>query len=262
MNRAVDPDLHEKLCRYVLDELSDEERDGLEQKLLQDASLQDDLLTAIEGVADDFARGILSEERRRMLAERYGGDPEWEEAVEFARTMHTIEPEVSVSSAARGERSRRPWMRFPIFALAALAVVLLAVWTIEERPPKAKVVSGVPVAPVASWVLELPVLKGSPAQQDHVVTLPEIQGPIEIRMPLDRDVYNAYRVELQATDSGKSADLGEVRPVRRNGSAEVTILVDSARFRLGRYTIVLRAAEVDGRSTDVAGYSFRVVPAH
>lgn len=73
MNHDPNPEGHATLVRYLLDELSDEERDRLEERLLVDKSAQEDLAVAEEELAALLINGALPPEQRLLLERKFSG---------------------------------------------------------------------------------------------------------------------------------------------------------------------------------------------
>jgi hypothetical protein len=259
VNRDPNPERHATLVRYLLDELTDEERDRLEEWLLVDKSAQEDLAIAEEELADRFINGELPSPQRSLLERKFSGCPEWREKTRFARLIdRAIEQRFSVPIS----RIILPWRKWPMVALASAAMVL-AVWMFltPGRTPTTPGISPAESAqPVPSFLLAPVVRRGDRAQSDNVVELTPGSGRIELRLLLDRDLYPAYQVRLQFLDNGQMLRMGPFPPVRQGGARpELRFPIDSAWLKPGRYTIVLQASEGDGTVTEVDGYSFRVV---
>jgi hypothetical protein len=261
LNRDVE--LHSLLIRYLFDEVSDEERDQLEERLLADAEFHERLAVAEEEIADRYVKGELVPEQRTLVERKFEGCPEWEARTDVARAMARIEKEMHCKNVERRvEQSwaARSWeWRFvlPVFGLLTVAVAVWFVLGQGQRHPVGSSQKTLPNA-IASFLLTPAARKDGGPRPENIVELPSRPGPIELRLPLDRDFYSAYRVELQSFSSGQTVSLGVFAPSRQDQSKEIRVSVESATLSPGRYTIVLQASETDGSTTDVAGYSFRV----
>jgi hypothetical protein len=258
-----DAELHATLVRYLLDQLSDEERNGVEEHLLADAELQERLAVAEEEIADRYVNGELLPELRKLVEQKFGGCPDWEGRTDVARAMAKIEAEMAANAgqpARSGPAKYWEW-RF-VLPLAGLLTVAVVVWFgLAQRQPTGSSPKNLP-NPVASFLLTPAISKDASAQPENIVILPARAGPIELRLPLNKDFYPSYQVQLQSFSSEKAVSLGVATPLPQDHSKEIRVSVDSASLSPGRYTIVLRASETDGSVTDVAGYSFRVVIAN
>jgi len=269
VNRDLDPGRHVTLVRYLLDQLSGEERDRLEVRLLADGEFQEELTVAEEEIADLYVKGWLPPEQQRLLERKFSESPEWKVRIDLARVMNRAEAELAVAQPT----GWRKWLAgFRALGLgkqlAALAsiVAILGVWLVlgpgrKDKDAGASSQRFLPAVP--SFLLAPAVRKDAVPQSDNIVLLPERPGLIELRLPLDRDFYRAYQVQLQSLATGQTVSLGSATPVReRSVKPELRVPVDSAKLQPGRYTIVLQAAEADGSVTDVEGYSFRVATAN
>jgi len=259
VNRDPNPERHAALVRYLLDELSDEERDRLEERLLVDRSVQEDLAVAEEELAALFINGELPQEQRTLLKRKFVGCPEWTEKTTFVRSIErAIEEHLSLPVS----KKMVPWRKWPMVALASAATVL-AVWmflTPGRKPTSPAISSAESAQPVPSFLLAPVVRQGGGAQSDNVVELRPGSSRIELRLLLNQDLYPAYQVRLQSLDSGQMLPMGTIPRVRQpEAKPELRLSIDRGRLKPGRYTIVLQASEGDGNVVEVAGYSFRVV---
>lgn len=269
MNFESDYARHEALVRYLLDELSEEERDSVETALLTDRRVQDDLAAAEEELASDYVNQRLLPKQRDVLRRKFAEWPEWNDRVRVARAMSHVEAEV-FGVEWRGQQRLRAWLAhfFSSHYRGALVIVVSAValcavcFTVSPLRilfPE-RITPGSRVAPaVASFVLTPAGAKGTQPQADNIVRVPGSGGNIELRLVLSHDIYPSYQVQLESTDRSVRTQLGAAAPTSGSGGTHVSVLVDLAILRPGRYTIVLRAVESDGTLSDVAGYSFRVI---
>lgn len=271
MNFKSESERHDTLVRYLLDELSVEERDRVETVLLTDRRVQDDLAAAEEELADGYVNQRLLPEQREVLRRKFAEWPEWNERLRLARAMSQAEAAVFGDDWRNAHRIW-PWLgdffgsQRRALVIAVSAAVFCAVcftvsfWGIhfaERGTPGSRV-----VPTVASFLLTPAGVKGSETRADNIIRLPGRDGHIELRLALDRDIYASYQVQLESPDKGVRTQLGTAVPIRGSGLTQVRVSVDASILSPGRYTIVLVAAESDGTVSDVAGYSFRVITTH
>lgn len=129
MTTPIDPTL---ATRYLLGELSEEERDRLERTLLEDGEASDAVAVAEDDLLDAYVAGELPRAQRRGLERRLRGSAELRERAAFARAL---------ARAARGDAEAgtdhpgaviawpgaRRRLAAPLAGLAAAASLLLAV---------------------------------------------------------------------------------------------------------------------------------------
>lgn len=264
MKRQPDPQQHADLVHYLLDELNDEKRDDLEERLVADAGFQEELAVAEQEIADHYVNKVLRPEQRDVVERKFAGSPEWKNKFDLARAMIRIEAELDATDAGRpGNWFGWFWRwRFRIPAVALAFGFAIAILWFAIDPTHSSNVGGSQrsiARVIASFVLAPAARKDGSQQADNVLALPTRPGLLEFRLLLDRDFYPTYQVQLQSLTTGQSISLGVVAPTDMGtAKRELRVSVDSGGLRPGRYAITLRASETDGSLTEVAGYSFRV----
>jgi anti-sigma factor RsiW len=133
-----------RLTRYLLGELSEGERERLEESYFTDDGAFEQILIAEEELIDAYARGELSAKERQRFEGLFLASPRGRERVKFARSLADAAssarpaeamPETLRSSppslfAALYERSVS--LRYALLA-AALAAVIVIPWLVFER---------------------------------------------------------------------------------------------------------------------------------
>ena len=148
------PARDEQIVRYLLGELSEEERSRLEGLYFADPDLLERLVAAKEVLIDDYVGGRLSGRRLELFESHFLASPERRRRVETAKAVraHVLSSAGAAGRATagaaapdvrRGATLRKPpraWRRAPApalrYSLAALAVATLlglAVW-FASRP--------------------------------------------------------------------------------------------------------------------------------
>lgn len=121
--------------RYLLGEISDEERTALEEEYFsQDESFQR-LKEAEDDLVDAYARGTLSPERRTRFEERYLTTSAGRERLEFAQALGSVLARDRPGQASLPPRPARATPRWPTWAagLATAAAVVLAFQVVGLR---------------------------------------------------------------------------------------------------------------------------------
>ena len=132
----------DQIRQYLLGELSEEEREGIEQRLLSDDDYYQQVLIAEEELAYDFARNELPDQDRIKFTRHALPVPEWRQEVKFARALSKYveengprraeAPAVSVERRSWLEPLaaffRRPAVGFSLAAALLLSLALVA-WT-------------------------------------------------------------------------------------------------------------------------------------
>src|SRR5882724_2245299 len=86
------------LIEYLLGELSDQERDRVEDKYFADSAFHERLLVLEEELTDSYVRGALSPEQRRHFEEWFLRTPERKQGLEFARALAGYTPAARISA--------------------------------------------------------------------------------------------------------------------------------------------------------------------
>jgi anti-sigma factor RsiW len=126
---------------YLLGDLSEQEREQVERRLMSDDDLYQQLLLAEDDLIDEYAAGTLSDRDRAKFSRRFLSVPELRQDVKSVMALrgHALRnaPRASArDSPARArvsllDRLRKFFMRPAVgvaFAAASLAAVLVAVW--------------------------------------------------------------------------------------------------------------------------------------
>lgn len=127
-------ELDQKLMRYLLGELSLDERTQLEDRYIADQDFYEHMLIAEDEIIDTYVRGAMSERDSDLFRKNFLCSEERRERIKIARTLIGYsDAHASTHSAVREERPLRDWLlsflRFdaPVMRMAvtAAAVVVL-----------------------------------------------------------------------------------------------------------------------------------------
>jgi hypothetical protein len=124
----------ETITRYLLGELSDEERTRLEEQYFADADLSHEVQAVRDDLVDAYVRGRLPRRERERFEKYFMASPRRRERVEFAAALLQSSKGVPATSRAGSTVSVSRWRAFlaSVFGgqravMAAAALVLLAV---------------------------------------------------------------------------------------------------------------------------------------
>lgn len=135
-------ELEHNMRRYLLGELSEQERAALEEKYFRDPQVFNEVLRVESELVDAYARGQLSVETRERFEQFYLKHPARRDRVEFATALTTriderdapvVRAEQSASRLSWKERllglfgAQGPRLRFAM-ALVLVAIALAGVW--------------------------------------------------------------------------------------------------------------------------------------
>src|SRR6185295_6585139 len=97
------------LRRYLLGELSEAERAGVETRLLTDDGLFEELVLLEEDLIDEYVFGELSPGVRERLETHFAAAPERQEAIRLARMLRQRSQVTESATTARAQLSWRTW---------------------------------------------------------------------------------------------------------------------------------------------------------
>src|SRR5882762_4306650 len=124
------PEVQERIRRYLLGQLNDRARQEIEQQLILDENLFEELLVAEDEIIDAYLNGKLNADDRGAFERHFLATPERQEKLKFGRSFNRY----LSSQAPAPVRQRKPphpwaWTQ-DLFStplrIAACAIVLLA----------------------------------------------------------------------------------------------------------------------------------------
>lgn len=131
------------LTRYLIGELSEDERTALEEQYVADPSIFDEIAKAESDLVDDYVRGKLAPEVRERFQRVYLAHPQRRERVKFAEALLT-RLDRTETPVAVGSSSAAAWLDWraalnrmlrpkPALGLAfATLVIVSGVWLVFE----------------------------------------------------------------------------------------------------------------------------------
>jgi cell division protein FtsL len=298
------PDLMDKsererfIGRYLLGQVSQEERDNFEDQYLADDDLFEELVAAENDMIDSYVRGGLSKTEQGQFESHFLNTPERRERVGFARSLasygaaarlvstpgwHSIPAFLKIQSAT---------MRFAVVAMF-LAVVASGIWTVvnnfhlrrqldqsqrEEQQLRQEiahlntqlqesVATGsqkqelAQLDPPGAARLSLvlaPVARGH-GGQNTVFISPGISS-VAFRLNREREEYSTYGVSLETVEGSQILQKKGLKSQPAAGGGKViTAEFLSKSLNPGDYVLKLTGTTAGGKMEDLDAYSFRVV---
>ena len=133
----------ETVRKYLLGQLTDDQQEGFEQRLLTDDGLTQELEVITDELVDDYLAKQLSPEESDWFEQHYLASPEGKRSQKFATTFHRYISNHSTGSKKISwpKRLAALWNRqtVPARALAAMAVVVIVVgsfWLVRTPAPQ------------------------------------------------------------------------------------------------------------------------------
>ena len=126
---------HDSIRQYLIGDLSEQEQEQIEKRLISQDDYFEELLIAEEELADDFVGGRLPEAEREKFSRHFLSVPELKQEVMFAKALRLHATEYARQAAHASQAERRPplfaslaaFLRQPAFGFSLAAALLLAV---------------------------------------------------------------------------------------------------------------------------------------
>jgi hypothetical protein len=275
------------LIRYLLGELSDADRDRVEDRYMSDDATHEQLLALEEELIDRYLQGKLSATQKEHFESHFLSSPARLEKLHFAKTLGRYTSEVATSQIFLRVAPTPWWGALRVFlatrpyALAIAAGVLLLAIIIPFQvmeymrnqagsgPPTTQHQIGKgPVSPaetISAPQHPMPflalVLKPQVRSQGEENRLEIPPGKYRVRLQLDMedDFYQSYGVILQ-TAAGRSINqIKDLKPETVEKQAKAIFVVyPSDIFVPGDYVLKLTGFNPDGSTETAGGYTFHV----
>jgi hypothetical protein len=251
----------ERIIAYLLEELPQEELERFEDECFSQESWPDEV-NAVEGdLIEDYLRGALTPEQRRLFEQNYLTTAARMERVKQAaallRHVDQYQPVASENTAPlTGQtwagRFRAFWdslTRTPRAAVALVAVAIIAgAWWLSlprTRPPQNFAALTLSVSNID---------RAGGAQTGRVSLTPDIDAlKISLTLPDPTAQAASYRVELQDDSGGlKSSE------IVGQDAQFVSVLVPAAQLTRGQYALKLYTVRTDGTEQRVGTSLFLI----
>lgn len=277
MNVAVDS---ERLRRYLLGELPEEESAALEERYFGTDDVFAAVLAAEDELAEEYLRGGLSIHDRERFERRFLSTPDGRRRLGIVRDVAGRAP------SARWRAAARPLEPVRWVAAAAVLASVVAGWSLIRDRHRHPAVAG--IAPRAG-LPETSVPDG--AASPHAVTSPAPPPPgpaeavlsvtlvaglarepgagmafeipvststVRLRLLLPSDGYERYRVSLQTPEGSERASYDGLAPRGKVPRRRIDVLVPAVLLAPGTYVAIVSGLAADGRLEAASEYVFRV----
>jgi hypothetical protein len=274
----VSPEKHahddELVIAYLLGAAPQDETERLDELSIVDDEFALRLSTAENGLVDAYVRGELSGERLTQFQNVYLATPKRRQKVAFAKSLVSL-------AGARGPVAsgpKRPFARFPQWAIAAAACVVLIAGGLElyrmsrplpqpppEQRPEAKVLPSepppspapAPRSTITAAIVLLPQTRG--AASIATLKLPPETDSARFRLELESDDFPGYRAALRNPATNQFVwRSGTLKSRPRGQTRAVSVNVPSSLLQPRNYTLELTGAAASGATEFIGSYAFRV----
>ena len=251
---AISEHDHDVTRRYLLGQLTDDEEQKLEERLLSEDDFFQEVELTKDELAQEYASGELTGKERQWLQENFLASPEGKQKHEFAKTFdqyvrnHRAQP---VQRLSLIERLRTLWNTQPqlVSAISTAAVLVIAVgiyWIIPTSTPRS--------------MAQLTVINSQgtrstdPSSGQPSVKLKEDVLQLKIMLPQAATLGSAYRVELLGKDN-----VTKTFDTRAQETQSITVEIPAAQLPRGQYVATVSTIDANGNPQRIPGiYPFKV----
>jgi hypothetical protein len=244
----------ERIRRYLLGQLDDEEQQKIEDRLMLENDLFEELEISKDEIIGEYYAGELTAKERDWLEQNFLSSPEGKSRRRFALALKQSKAK-HLKSVTPVERNRnwlpdlwrsRPWA---VVATAALVLIVAGV-VLRVTIGTSQSTSGKFLA------LTLTNSSGTRAEDTGPtakVSLPANVDELRITLvlPASSPVASSYRVE--------AVDGINTLSVAGSNSNSVSVTIPAAQLRRGQYALRLYASKTDGTEERIPGNYFFTV---
>jgi hypothetical protein len=286
--RSNPPD-DELLRSYLLGELTEDEADAVEGRLLTEDELFE-LCEAIEAdLLAEYAQGGLAPAERERVRQRLASSPQGQERLRLARSLNVLAKEKTavLPFVRRTAPSRRPALRWAALAAGLLAAAGLAWLSLEQshtthqesqqRPapviaetPRAHEVPAPPPAPAAPPVapapepvkavfqLALTSLRGSESVEK--LRVPAKAGTVELQISVEgMEDLQSFHLTVRNRKAEIIKAWTGLKPKSLNGVRALVVDLPAERLPAGKYEIQAQGLAAGGEPEDLSPLEVEVV---
>lgn len=268
------------LREFLLGEVSDEDRESIEELFLTDSSIRERVLALEQDLTDDYLDDSLSDEEKKQFLSRYaqtdeqirnikisGAIKHW--AIEEARASRRPAPTISLWSRFWTWLRIKPRFVVPIAVAIVIATVLAVVWlnnrserrrhfAIEQQ--LAQLNSPANLREVPPAMIQLSVRLGSvrSVEPQTELKIPAGTRLVELQLPWTRNEHYArYQAEIKRADR-ESFVISDL-PVESERQNTIRLRLPAELLTKGNFQIVLTGVAANNSPGWSEEYSFVVV---
>ncbi len=281
------------MTRYLLGELSPDERTQFEDRYLADPDLFEQLSAAEDEMIRSYLRGECSAGESAALEKRIAASPDWHEKVEFERSLmnHVSSMPVPVVSdvappSVAGNRVYRPMGAFmPTLRIAAVAIWLFIVvvggaWLITnnvrlrqalaqaesqnlelrrrtaELQQQLAALAANPPLSMMPFVLTTHLVRDTTHQKPLVI--PSGVSSVPMQLVLDKDNFPTYDAALETAEGNRLWEQKELKTqTTADGKHLIALDLPANLLPPATYILKLNGTSPNHRPREVAVYIFR-----
>jgi hypothetical protein len=241
----------ERIRRYLLGQLDDEEQQKIEDRLMLENDLFEELEISKDEIIGEYYAGELTAKERDWLEQNFLSSPEGKSRRRFALALKQSKAK-HLKSVTPVERNRNwlpdLWRSRPWAVVATAAVVLIV----------AAVVLRVAIGTSQSTYLALTLTNSSGTRAEDTgptakVSLAPNVDELRVTLVLPASSPLASRYRVEAVDGINSLSIAG------SNSNSVSVNIPAAQLRRGQYALRLYAIKADGTDERIPGNYFFTV---
>jgi hypothetical protein len=256
----------DKTRRYLLGQLSDNERATLEERLLVDPSFYEELAIAEDELVDDYLTNDLSSEDREQFERYFLQAPDRPQKLRFNQALRayavpgTAAADQRVEGPVAQREINRPFFSwFPRstpafgFALAAVIVLAIGIFLFVTRN------SSQQTAGQTLAVTLAPGLTRDESASSKKIVMPVGTSTLRLQLQLLANEYQSYEATVTDANGSLVVRKGSLSVRSQGGSWIVTLDLSSASLSSNDYVVKLAGITNQGAPEPVASYSLRLM---
>jgi len=245
---------HDETRRYLLGQLTDDEEQKLEERLLSEDDFFREVELTKDELAQEYVSGELTGKERKWLQENFLASPEGKQRHEFAKTFEQYvrnHPAQLAKRLSLIERLRKLWNTQPqlVTAASTTAVLVIAVSLYVIIP------TSTPRSTAHLTVINIQGTRSTdPGSGLPTVKLKEDVLQLELMLPQATTLGSAYRVKLLVNDN-----VTKTFDTRAQETQSITVEIPAAQLPRGQYVATVSSIDANGNLQPIPGiYPFLV----
>ncbi len=266
---AQHEDEQERIRRYLLGQLNDDERQFIEERIFTDPAFFQDVRMTEEELLEDYVFKILPPDDAESFAQRLLLTPEqtqrWEIFTGLKRYSDTARKQATPAPSPIPRYLQSGWA-LPIAATVVVAVVV-GVWIMRanslERTVAALNAPGQSAGTESDFPIVLPALR---LRSEPQASTPEPRlavrkdvGVVQIRLPIEVASYSNYQTTLIREPDSTLFTLNDRIPVDVENRKVLIVRVPADALVPGDYRLVVKGITDDKRIDDLGIFLFTIL---
>ena len=241
---------HKITRRYLLGQLTDDEQQQVEERLLSEDDFFQELELTKDELAQEYVGGQLTARERQWLQENFLASPEGKQKHEFAKTFDHYIRNHRPKKATFLERLRDLWNAQPklLSAVATAAVLVIAVglYSLIRTPAPRSVATLIVTASAGT--------RSTVGGSVPSVRLKEDVLKLTLMLPQSVSPGAPYRVELLSDDN-----VTRTFETRAQDTQSISVEIPAAQLPRDQYVALLSGIDANGNPQRMPGnYYFKV----